>query len=76
MAHSMASILTDAEVEQLLGEFSMDTAGTKRSRQKTSLKQGLLDTSVQIWLGQLEAAHQPNWWTWTKGQAVAFDFHK
>ena len=65
MAHSMAQFLTDAEVEQLLGEFSMDTAGTKRSRRKTWPKQRPTRHVCQIWQANWRL-RPPNWWTWTR----------
>ena len=49
MAHSMAQFLTDAEVEQLLGEFSMDTLLGPSSRGgKPRLSKGLFHSLVRF----------------------------
>ena len=74
MAHSMAQFLTDAEVEQLLGEFSMDTWDQAVEAENLAQAKAYY-TRLSDLAGQLEAA-SAQLVDLDKGQAVAFDFHK
>lgn len=75
MAHSMAQFLTDAEVEQLLGEFSMDTCWDQAVEAENLAQAKAYSTRLSDLAGQLEAA-SAQLVDLDKGQAVAFDFHK
>ena len=69
--HSMAQFLTDAEVEQLLGEFSMDTCWDQAAENLAQAK--AYSTRLSDLAGQLEAA-SAQLVNLDKGQATAFDF--
>ena len=75
MAHSMAQFLTDAEVEQLLGEFSMDTCWDQAVEAENLAQAKAYSTRLSDLAGQLEAA-SAQLVDLDKGQAAAFDFHK
>lgn len=75
MAHSMAQFLTDAEVEQLLGEFSMDTCWDQAVEAENLAQAKAYSTRLSGLASQLEAA-SAQLVDLDKGQAVAFDFHK
>ena len=65
MAHSMAQFLTDAEVEQLLGEFSMDTCWDQAVEAENLAQAKVYSTRLSIWQANWKL-HQPNWWTWIR----------
>ena len=73
MAHSMAQFLTDAEVEQLLGEFSMDTCWDQAVEAENLAQAKAYSTRLSDLAGQLEAA-SAQLVDLDKGQATAFDF--
>ena len=73
MAHSMAQFLTDAEVEQLLGEFSMDTCWDQAVEAENLAQAKAYSTRLSDLAGQLEAA-SAHLVDLDKGQATAFDF--
>mgnify|MGYP000847224706 FL=1 len=73
MAHSMAQFLTDAEVEQLLGEFSMDTCWDQAVEAENLAQAKAYATRLSDLAGQLEAA-SAQLVDLDKGQAAAFDF--
>lgn len=73
MAHSMAQFLTDAEVEQLLGEFSMDTCWDQAVEAENLAQARAYSTRLSDLAGQLEAA-SAQLVDLDKGQAAAFDF--
>ena len=73
MAHSMAQFLTDAEVEQLLGEFSMDTCWDRAVEAENLAQAKAYSTRLSDLAGQLEAA-SAQLVDLDKGQATAFDF--
>ena len=75
MAHSMAQFLTDAEVEQLLGEFSMDTCWDQAVEAENLAQAKAYSTRLSDLAGQLEL-HQLNWWTWTRDKRRPLIFHK
>lgn len=75
MAHSMAQFLTDAEVEQLLGEFSMDTCWDQAIEAENLAQAKAYSTRLSDLAAQLEAA-SAQLVDLDKGQAAAFDFHK
>ena len=75
MAHSMAQFLTDAEVEQLLGEFSMDTCWDQAIEAENLAQARVYSTRLSDLADQLEAA-SAQLVDLDKGQAAAFDFHK
>ena len=75
MAHSMAQFLTDAEVEQLLGEFSMDTCWDQAVEAENLAQAKAYATRLSDLAAQLEAA-SAQLVDLDKGQAAAFDFHK
>ena len=75
IAHGMAQFLTDAEVEQLLGEFSMDTCWDQAVEAENLAQAKVYSTRLSDLAGQLEAA-SAQLVDLDKGQAVAFDFHK
>ena len=67
-------VLTDAEVEQLLGEFSMDTCWDQAvEAENPSPKQRPYSTRLSDLASQLEAA-SAQLVDLDKGQATAFDF--
>ena len=70
MAHSMAQFLTDAEVEQLLGEFSMDTCWDQAVEAERPIP-----LAYQTWQVSWRL-HQLNWWTWTRDKRRPLIFHK
>ena len=70
MAHSMAQFLADAEVEQLLGEFSMDACWDQAVEAENLAQAKAYSTRLS---GQLEAA-SAQLVDLDKGQAAAFDF--
>ena len=73
MAHSMAQFLTDAEVEQLLGEFSMDACWDQAVEAENLAQAKAYSTRLSDLAGQLEAA-SAQLVDLDKGQATAFDF--
>ena len=73
MAHSMAQFLTDAEVEQLLGEFSMDTCWDQAVEAENLAQAKAYSTRLSDLASQLEAA-SAQLVDLDKGQATAFDF--
>ena len=73
MAHSMAQFLTDAEVEQLLGELSMDACWDQAVEAENLAQAKAYSTRLSDLAGQLEAA-SAQLVDLDKGQAVAFDF--
>ena len=73
MAHSMAQFLTDAEVEQLLGEFSMDTCWDQTVEAENLAQAKAYSTRLSDLASQLEAA-SAQLVDLDKGQATAFDF--
>lgn len=73
MAHSMTQFLTDAEVEQLLGEFSMDTCWDQAVEAENLAQAKAYSTRLSDLAGQLEAA-SAQLVDLDKGQATAFDF--
>ncbi|OFR28195.1 hypothetical protein [Streptococcus sp. HMSC072C09] len=73
MAHSMAQFLTDAEVEQLLGGFSMDTCWDQAVEAENLAQAKAYSTRLSDLAGQLEAA-SAQLVDLDKGQATAFDF--
>lgn len=73
MAHSMAQFLTDAEVEQLLGEFSMDACWDQAAEAENLAQAKAYSTRLSDLAGQLEAA-SAQLVDLDKGQAAAFDF--
>ena len=73
MAHSMAQFLTDAEVEQLLGEFSMDACWDQAVEAENLAQAKAYSTRLSDLAGQLEAA-SAQLVDLDKGQAAAFDF--
>ena len=73
MAHSMAQFLTDAEVEQLLGEFSMDACWDQAVEAENLAQAKAYSTRSADLPGQLEAASAPLV-DLDKGQATALDF--
>ena len=73
MAHSMAQFLTDAEVEQLLGEFSMDTCWDQAVEVENLAQAKAYSTRLSDLAAQLEAA-SAQLVDLDKGQAAAFDF--
>ena len=73
MAHSMAQFLTDAEVEQLLGEFSMDACWDQAVEAENLAQAKAYSTHLSDLAGQLEAA-SAQLVDLDKGQAVAIDF--
>jgi len=75
IAHGMAQFLTDAEVEQLLGEFSMDTCWDQAVEAENLAQAKAYSTRLSDLAGQLEAA-SAQLVDLDKGQAAAFDFHK
>ena len=68
-----AQFLTDAEVEQLLGEFSMDTCWDQAVEAENLAQAKAYSTRLSDLAGQLEAA-SAQLVDLDKGQAVAFDF--
>ena len=75
IAHGMAQFLTDAEVEQLLGEFSMDACWDQAVEAENLAQAKAYSTRLSDLAGQLEAA-SAQLVDLDKGQAAAFDFHK
>ena len=73
IAHGMAQFLTDAEVEQLLGEFSMDTCWDQAVEAENLAQAKAYSTRLSDLAGQLEAA-SAQLVDLDKGQATAFDF--
>ena len=73
MAHSMAQFLTDTEVEQLLGEFSMDTCWDQAVEAENLAQAKAYSTRLSDLAGQLEVA-SAQLVDLDKGQATAFDF--
>ena len=73
MAHSMAQFLTDAEVEQLLGEFSMDACWDQAVEAENLAQAKAYSTRLSDLASQLEAA-SAQLVDLDKGQATAFDF--
>ena len=73
IAHSMAQFLTDAEVEQLLGEFSMDACWDQAVEAENLAQAKAYSTRLSDLAGQLEAA-SAQLVDLDKGQAVAIDF--
>ena len=73
MAHSMAQFLTDAEVEQLLGEFSMDTCWDQAVEAENLAQAKAYSTRLSDLASQLETA-SGQLVDLDKGQATAFDF--
>ena len=73
IAHGMAQFLTDAEVEQLLGEFSMDTCWDQAVEAENLAQAKAYSTHLSDLAGQLEAA-SAQLVDLDKGQAVAIDF--
>lgn len=73
MAHSMAQFLTDAEVEQLLGEFSMDACWDQAVEAENLAQAKAYSTRLSDLAGQLEVA-SAQLVDLDKGQAAAFDF--
>ena len=73
IAHGMAQFLTDAEVEQLLGEFSMDACWDQAVEAENLAQAKAYSTRLSDLAGQLEAA-SAQLVDLDKGQAVAIDF--
>ena len=73
IAHGMAQFLTDAEVEQLLGEFSMDACWDQAVEVENLAQAKAYSTRLSDLAGQLEAA-SAQLVDLDKGQAVAIDF--
>ena len=73
IAHGMAQFLTDAEVEQLLGEFSMDACWDQAVEAENLAQAKAYSTHLSDLAGQLEAA-SAQLVDLDKGQAVAIDF--
>ena len=73
IAHGMAQFLTDAEVEQLLGEFSMDACWDQAVEAENLAQARAYSTRLSDLAGQLEAA-SAQLVDLDKGQAVAIDF--
>ena len=73
IAHGMAQFLTDAEVEQLLGEFSMDACWDQAVEAENLAQAKAYSTRLSDLAGQLEAA-SAQLVDLDKGQATAFDF--
>ena len=73
IAHGMAQFLTDAEVEQLLGEFSMDACWDQAVEAENLAQAKAYSTHLSDLAGQLEAA-SAQLVDLAKGQAVAIDF--
>ena len=73
IAHGMAQFLTDAEVEQLLGEFSMDACWDQAVEAENFAQAKAYSTHLSDLAGQLEAA-SAQLVDLDKGQAVAIDF--
>ena len=73
IAHGMAQFLTDAEVEQLLGEFSMDACWEQAVEAENLAQAKAYSTRLSDLAGQLEAA-SAQLVDLDKGQAVAIDF--
>ena len=73
IAHGMAQFLTDAEVEQLLGEFSMDACWDQEVEAENLAQAKAYSTRLSDLAGQLEAA-SAQLVDLDKGQAVAIDF--
>ena len=73
IAHGMAQFLTDAEVEQLLGEFSMDACWDQAVEAENLAQAKAYSTHLSDLAGQLEAA-SAQLVDLDKGQATAFDF--
>ena len=73
IAHGMAQFLTDAEVEQLLGEFSMDACWDQAVEAENLVQAKAYSTRLSDLAGQLEAA-SAQLVDLDKGQAVAIDF--
>ena len=73
IAHGMAQFLTDAEVEQLLGEFSMDACWDQAVEAENLAQAKAYSTHLSDLAGQLEAA-SAQLVDLEKGQAVAIDF--
>jgi len=73
IAHGMAQFLTDAEVEQLLGEFSMDACWDQAVEAGNLAQAKAYSTHLSDLAGQLEAA-SAQLVDLDKGQAVAIDF--
>ena len=73
IAHGMAQFLTDAEVEQLLGEFSMDACWDQAVEAENLAQAKAYSTRLSDLAGQLEAA-STQLVDLDKGQAVAIDF--
>ena len=73
IAHGMAQFLTDAEVEQLLGEFSMDACWDQAVEAENLAQAKAYSIHLSDLAGQLEAA-SAQIVDLDKGQAVAIDF--
>ena len=73
IAHGMAQFLTDAEVEQLLGEFSMDACWDQAVEAENLAQAKAYSTHLSDLADQLEAA-SAQLVDLDKGQAVAIDF--
>ena len=73
IAHGMAQFLTDAEVEQLLGEFSMDACWDQAVEAENLAQAKAYSTRLSDLAGQLEAA-SAQLVDLDKAQAVAIDF--
>ena len=73
IAHGMAQFLTDEEVEQLLGEFSMDVCWDQAVEAENLAQAKAYSTRLSDLAGQLEAA-SAQLVDLDKGQAVAIDF--
>lgn len=73
IAHGMAQFLTDAEVEQLLGEFSMDACWDQAVEAENLAQAKAYSIRLSDLAGQLEAA-SAQLVDLDKGQAVAIDF--